>query len=95
MDGADDGAAALGQPFHQGHHLEAGGTVQATASQRHREMLKTCGMNSVPQVLGEWAVTAEGGPVATPLQGRAGFPQLLELFKGDTSTRAVCAACYF
>lgn len=40
MDGADDGAAALGQPFHQGHHLEAGGTVQATASQRHREMLK-------------------------------------------------------
>lgn len=47
----------------------------------------------MPQVLGEWAVTAEGGPVAAPLQGRVGFPQLLELFKGDTSTRAVCAAC--
>lgn len=40
VDGADDGAAALGQPFHQGHHLEARGTVQATASQRQHEMLR-------------------------------------------------------
>lgn len=43
VDGADDGAAALGQPFHQGHDLEAGGTVQAAASQRHHEMLNTGG----------------------------------------------------
>lgn len=40
VDGADDGPAALGQPFHQGYYLEAGGAVQATASQRHNEKLR-------------------------------------------------------
>lgn len=33
VDGADDGPPSLSQPFHQGDHLEAGGAVQAAASQ--------------------------------------------------------------
>lgn len=32
VDGADDGAAALGQGPHEGDHLEAGGAVQAAAA---------------------------------------------------------------
>lgn len=48
VDGADDGAATLGQPFHQGHHLEAGGAVQATVSQNHHERLRMRDKPSVP-----------------------------------------------
>lgn len=61
VDGADDGAAALGKPFHQGHHLEAGGAVQTTASQRYHGMLRMGGTSPASQV------TMEGGPVTGPV----------------------------
>ena len=37
VDGADDGATAQGQGLHEGQHLEAGRTVQATGGGANKE----------------------------------------------------------
>lgn len=82
VDGADDGAAALRQGAHQGHHLEAGGAVQAAAATEGEEEEKKKeqrekgrgerGKRSPqkhPPIAGTLFFQAHGGghPVAAPL----------------------------
>lgn len=57
MDGADDGSAPLGQGLHERHHLERGGTVQATVQ---REAPRGQGEVGMAKGVSEWGSYYEG-----------------------------------
>lgn len=52
VDGTDDGTAPLGQRFHEGHHLETGGTVQTTVQREATREWSEMGRDKRKECLG-------------------------------------------
>lgn len=61
VDGTDDGTAPLGQRFHEGYHLETGGTVQTTVQREATREWGEMGRSKRKECLGLGSYYKEDG----------------------------------